>query len=55
VQERRSEMKKKTEVKRLRINKETLLPLGSPQMNEVVGGYPISPVGHLTNTHFIHA
>ena len=49
-------MKQKAEVKKLRIDKETLLPLlGSRQMHEVVGGYPISPVGHLSNTQFVHA
>jgi hypothetical protein len=47
--------KQKTEVKKLRISKETLLPLGSGQMNEAMAGYPISPVGHLTTTTFVHA
>jgi len=30
--------KQKTEVKKLRIDRETLLPLGSRQMKEVAGG-----------------
>ena len=30
--------KQKTQVKKLRIGKETLLPLESPQMKEVAGG-----------------
>jgi len=46
--------KQKTELKKLRIDKETLLPLGSRQIAELAGGYPISPVSHLTNTQFVH-
>lgn len=44
AQERRTVMKKK--VKKLRIGKETLLPLESRQMKEVVGE-AISDVAHL--------
>jgi hypothetical protein len=47
--------KQKTELKKLRIDKETLLPLGSHQIEQLAGGYPISPVGHLATTKFIHA
>ena len=46
--------KQKTELKKLRIGKETLLPLGSRQIEELAGGYPISPVGHLATTTFVH-
>jgi hypothetical protein len=45
---------KKTALKKLRIDKETLLPLGSHQIAELAGGYPISPVGHETTTKFVH-
>ncbi|HEV3073781.1 MAG TPA: class I lanthipeptide [Thermoanaerobaculia bacterium] len=47
--------KQKTELKKLRIDKETLLPLGSHQIKDLAGGYPISPVAHLNTTRFIHA
>jgi hypothetical protein len=56
VQARRTEMKRqKTEVKMLRISKETLLPLGSRQMNAVAGGRPLSEVLHGPGTVLIHA
>jgi hypothetical protein len=42
-------MKKQT-VKKLRIGKETLLPLESPQLREVAGGVPPDPA---TET-FVH-
>jgi hypothetical protein len=45
--------KQKTELKKLRIDKETLLPLGSRQIEELAGGMPISPVGHLATTTFV--
>jgi hypothetical protein len=45
--------KQKTEVKKLRIGKETLLPLGSRQMNEVAGGVRTRVI-HLQNSHFYH-
>jgi hypothetical protein len=47
--------KQKTELKKLRIDKETLLPLGSHQIEDLAAGVPISPVGHLGTTTFIHA
>ncbi len=47
--------KQKTPLKKLRITKETLLPLGSGQIEELAGGYPASPVFHLTGTAIIHA
>ncbi len=46
--------KQKTEMKRLRIAKETLLPLGSREIEGLAVGYPISPVSHMTNTVFVH-
>ena len=47
-------MKKQKELKKLRIGKETLLPLGSRQIEKLAAGYPISPVGHLATTTFVH-
>jgi hypothetical protein len=47
--------KQKTQLKKLRIDKETLLPLGSREIEALAGGYPVSPVSHLTNSKFIHA
>jgi hypothetical protein len=46
--------KQQTESKKLKIDKETLLPLGSRQIEELAGAYPISPVGHLATTTFVH-
>ncbi len=46
--------KQASELKKLRITKETLLPLGSRQIEELAGGYPISPVGHSGNTVLMH-
>lgn len=45
--------KQKIEVKKLRIDKDTLLPLGSCQMNEVAGGARTKVI-HLPNSHFYH-
>jgi hypothetical protein len=44
--------KQKTEVRKLRIDKETLLPLGSRPMKEVAGGE--SPWFHYTDTTHYH-
>ncbi|HLX09665.1 MAG TPA: class I lanthipeptide [Thermoanaerobaculia bacterium] len=42
-------------VKKLKIDKETLLPLTSRQMNEVeAGAVAVSPVVHLNNSRMIH-
>jgi hypothetical protein len=46
--------KQKTELRKLRIDKETLLPLGSRQIEELAGGYPVSPVGHASTTLLVH-
>jgi hypothetical protein len=46
--------KQNTELKKLRIDKETLLPLGSRQIEELAGGAQISPVAHKTTTTIIH-
>ena len=45
-------MKKKTEVKKLRIGKESLLLLGSRQINQVAGGATLTSC--LCTTHFVH-
>jgi hypothetical protein len=47
--------KQRTELKKLKIDRETLLPLGSRQIEKLAGGVPISPVGHLSTTSIIHA
>jgi hypothetical protein len=55
VRERRSEMKKqKTAVKKLRIGKETLLPLGSRQMNQVAGGTAVTEFAHAAPSEVFH-
>lgn len=46
--------KQKTELKKLRIAKETLFPLGSRQIEDLAGGAQISPVAHVTTTSIIH-
>jgi hypothetical protein len=53
--ERRADMKKKlkTEMKKLRISKEILLPLESRQMRGVAGGSGTS-ILHFENTQMIH-
>jgi hypothetical protein len=55
VQERRSEMKKQmTEVKKLRIGKETLLPLGSRPMNKVAAGLSVTDFEHAAPSEVFH-
>jgi hypothetical protein len=47
----------RTVVKKLKIDKETLLPLTSRQMHDVEAGHaanPVSPVVHLNNSRMIH-
>jgi hypothetical protein len=55
-------MKRKTEVKKLRIGKETLLRLGSRQINQVAGGataltspcFCRTQVVHVVGTKVVH-
>jgi hypothetical protein len=55
VQKRRNEMKKqKTEVKKLRIGKETLLPLGSRRMNQVAAGLSATDFAHAAPSEVYH-
>ena len=51
AQERRTVMKK---LKKLRIGKETLLPLESRQMREVAAGISVSDVLHFPGSQFSH-